>query len=149
MRRILGTLTAVASLLLITACGSDDDTATAPPPIPTTAPPAAAAAPSAVSPEQQASIMSAAGIPPKPDAATQAAYVAALNKIDPDIAHGKTDKAVSRGRDTCRTMQDYPDRTKQVEVTQKRWTSPDHPEGRSVTVAGKILDATREHLCPA
>ncbi|WTW96586.1 hypothetical protein OG216_25895 [Streptomycetaceae bacterium NBC_01309] len=149
MRRIYLGIAAATTALLLTGCGSDDsDTDTAGNTTPTTAA-APASSPPELTAEQRASIMAEVGYPPEADAATEAAYVAALDKIDRDIAHGKADKAVSRGRDTCRSIKDHPgNRAKQVEVTQQRWISPTHPEGRTASVAARILDATHEHLCP-
>lgn len=99
--------------------------------------------------EQRASIRADAGLPPTPDAADWAAYIKALDAIDPDIVHGKEDKAVSRGINTCSGFKRYPgDRTKQVNFTKLRFTSPTHPEGRDTATAEKILDAAHKHICP-
>lgn len=153
MRRITGIIAAAATALLLTACGSssDDDSTAAPAAKNTTLPAEVSAVPpSELTAEQKASIAEGVGYPPSADAATQAAYVAALDKIDKDIAHGKADKAVSRGRDTCRTIKENPgDRAKIVDATQKRFTSPDAPEGRTAAVAEKIVEAAHTHLCPS
>ncbi|HKX69891.1 MAG TPA: hypothetical protein VJM75_01630 [Acidimicrobiales bacterium] len=99
--------------------------------------------------EQRASIAADAGLPPTPNAADWAAYINALDAIDPDIVHGKEDKAVSRGINTCSSLKRYPgDRTKQVNFTKQRFTSPTHPEGRDTATAAKILDAAHKHICP-
>jgi hypothetical protein len=121
-----------ALLVLETACGSSQPTA-APPPSTTPAPPAEAAV----------------GIPPKPDAATQRAYLAALTAIDPDIVHGKEDTAVNRGRDQCSSVKEWPtDQPKLVDLTQQRFTSPGHPEGFGPAKSAQILAAVRKYLCP-
>ena len=88
--------------------------------------------------------------PPKPDAQTQAAYIADLRAIDADII-GKKDeeKIVDRGRDQCRSIKDFPnDRAKLVDLTSKRFTSPNHPEGFGPAKAAKILDVVHKRLCP-
>jgi hypothetical protein len=99
--------------------------------------------------EQRASIRADAGLPPTPGAADWDAYIKALDAIDPDIVHGKEEKAVSRGINTCSGFKRYPgDRTKQVSFTKVRFTSPTHPEGRDTATAEKILDTAHKHICP-
>jgi hypothetical protein len=99
--------------------------------------------------EQRASIAADNGLPPTPNATDWAAYIKALDVIDPDIVHGKEDKAVSRGINTCSGFKRYPDdRTKQVNFTKQRFTSPTHPEGRDTATAEKILDTAHKHICP-
>lgn len=91
----------------------------------------------------------AAGAPPKPDAATQAKYIAALDAIDPAIVGGKEDKAVSRGRDQCTSIgQDPQDRAKLVGLANQRFTAPTHPDGFGVATAEKILDVVHQYICP-
>jgi hypothetical protein len=138
MRTRTITVGAIAALALtLTACSSEEEpTATA------------ESRPSSISAEDKAAARERAGLPPEPSAETAAAYIAALNAIDPDIAHGKDYKALSRGSDTCRTIKDHPARAKQIELTNRRWTSPTHPEGHGLTTAEKILDITHKHLCP-
>ncbi|MFI1972099.1 hypothetical protein [Streptomyces cinnamoneus] len=132
----------------LTACGSDkDDKSTAKGPK-TTTPPAASSAPAAPATPGKALAEAEArsGIPPKPDTATQAAYIRALNAISPAIVNGKEDRAVSRGRDTCGTVHSFPsDRAKQVSITQQRFSG-----AHQVTTAEaeKILTAVTTHLCP-
>lgn len=95
------------------------------------------------------SAASAAGIPPRPDAATTNAYIYALEQIDPDIVHGKPDKAVDRGRSQCSSIRQHPnDGPKLIELTQVRFTSPDHPGGFDPEVAAQILSIVRQHICP-
>ncbi|RSS80490.1 hypothetical protein EF918_13620 [Streptomyces sp. WAC06614] len=89
------------------------------------------------------------GIPAKPDAATQAKYLAALAAIDPDIVNTKPDKAVDRGRDQCGSIASFPgDKRKQTDLTNQRFTSPNHPDGFGPEKAAKILDVVHTHLCP-
>ncbi|MGQ0776311.1 MAG: hypothetical protein ACT4NY_18105 [Pseudonocardiales bacterium] len=89
------------------------------------------------------------GAPPKPDAATAAAYVADLEAIDPDIVHGKPDKAVSRGRDQCTSVAEWPDdQAKLVGLVQRRFISPDHPDGFGPEESARILSVVRQYLCP-
>ncbi len=104
--------------------------------------------PPAVSDADKAKIREDLGYPPEPDAATADAFIKALNAIDTDIVHGKDEKALSRGADTCRMIKDHPERAKQIEQTNKRWSSPAHPDGHGLATAEKILDAAHKHLCP-
>jgi ABC-type enterochelin transport system substrate-binding protein len=141
-RTITAGLTAAAALLALTACSSTEEAK----PVDK---PKASAAPSAPSQADLDKAREAAGLPPKPDAATAKAFVDALNAIDPDIVHGKDEKAVSRGSDTCGLIKRYPgDQAKQIEQTNKRWISANHPDGHGLATAEKILHATHEHLCP-
>ncbi|MFJ7205219.1 hypothetical protein ACIQWR_16955 [Streptomyces sp. NPDC098789] len=149
------TATALLSVVIaaagLTACGSDKDTAAPPAKAPSSAAPSSApAAPPATSkPSGAAETSKAKGIPPKPDAATQAKYLAALAAIDPDIVNTKPDKAVDRGRNQCDTIASFPtDKQKQTDLTNQRFTSPTHPDGFGPAKAGKILDAVHTHLCP-
>jgi hypothetical protein len=132
MIRLIPTAVASAALLvLVTACGAQQ--ATTPSSSTTTAPPAEEAA---------------AGIPPKPDAATQQSYIAALTAIDRDIVHGKEDKAVDRGRNQCSSVKEWPtDQAKLVDLTQKRFSSPEHPDGFGPAKSAQILAAVRKYLC--
>ncbi|MGW1127472.1 hypothetical protein [Streptomyces sp. NPDC002526] len=122
--------------LTLTACDEDDDKP--------------AAAPSkTVSQADQDAARKAAGLPPRPDAATAAAYVKSLDAIDTDIVHGKADKAISRGMDTCGVIKRFPgDDAKQADQTNQRWSSPTHPEGHGIATAKKILATTHKQLCP-
>ena len=133
-------ITAAAGLLLtLTACGSSDDS--------TAASPEASA--STLSKADRDAALAAAGLPPRPNATVTAAYIKALDAIDTDIAHGKTDKAVNRGMDTCGIIKRSPgDRAKQIDQTNQRWSSPTHPDGHGLATAEKILDVTHKHLCP-
>ena len=143
MRRTALALALAAGLAV--ACGG------APKAAPKTAPTAAPAT-TAGSPTPSfnwSSAEAAVGIPPKPDTATQAAYVADLDAIDKAIVGGKVERAVDRGRDQCRSIKDFPnDRAKLVELTNKRFTAPEHPERFGAVKAGKILDVVHKRLCP-
>lgn len=144
--RCTAALAAATALLSLTACAPEDDTEAKPKTSATTK----------AKPSQSVDldkIKKDLGYPPEADAATTKAYRAALDAIDPDIAHGKTDKAVSHGRDTCRAYKTKydgkaPDRAKLIELTNLRFTSPNHPEGHGIGTAEKILDAVHKHLCP-
>ncbi|MFU0241680.1 hypothetical protein ACKI1J_38820 [Streptomyces scabiei] len=133
-------VTVVSALTSLTASDSSDKS--------DTSAPAKSSAPE-LTDEQRASIRADAGLPPTPKAADWAAYIKALDAIDPDIVHGKEDKAVSRGINTCSGFKRYPDdRTKQVKFTAQRFTSPTHPEGRDTATAEKILDTAHRYICP-
>ncbi|MFC9121371.1 hypothetical protein ACFTXO_16485 [Streptomyces sp. NPDC057067] len=72
-----------------------------------------------------------------------------MNAIDEDIVHGKDDKAISRGVDTCGIFSRFPDdEPKQIDQTNQRWSSPTHPEGHGLATAEKILDLAHKHICP-
>jgi hypothetical protein len=102
-----------------------------------------------LSEDQKADIREANGLPPTPSPAEWAAYIKALDAVDPDIVHGKEDKAISRGIDTCSTFKRYPgDTAQQIKATRQRFTSPTHPEGRTAETAQLILDAAHTHICP-
>jgi hypothetical protein len=143
--RLRATIATVLLGLSLTACSSNESAPVAQTTVATTTTTANPAAQSAV-----ASAEAEIGIPPKPDAAGADAYIAALTAIDPDIVHGKPDKAVSRGRNQCSSIKDSPnDQAKLVRLTNTRFTSPDHPDGFGEAKAGRILEAVRTHLCPA
>lgn len=134
MARLTSTaVVGIALVVLATACGAQ--------------PAAHSPSPSATFDIESAE--SAAGIPPKPDAATKQVYISELIAIDPDIVHGKEDKAVNRGRDQCSSVKEWPnDQAKLVDLTQKRFTSPDHPEGFGPDKSAQILTVVRKYLCP-
>jgi hypothetical protein len=93
-------------------------------------------------------------LPPKPDLTTRTAYIADLDAIDPDIVHGKEDKAISRGLNQCSSFKTTVDgeklsRQKLVNYTNYRFTSPDHPNGHGTAIAEQILDVVHKHLCPS
>ncbi|HEX5597037.1 MAG TPA: hypothetical protein VFX61_13630 [Micromonosporaceae bacterium] len=90
-----------------------------------------------------------AGMIPTPDPATRDSYIAALEAIDPDIVHGRTEKAVNRGRDLCTTIKYHSnDHERLVNETRKRFTSHRHPRGFGKQKAEQILAAVRRYICP-
>ncbi|MET9606388.1 hypothetical protein ABZZ17_15120 [Streptomyces sp. NPDC006512] len=136
------TLAAAAGLLVLTGC---TEVAPAEPK------PGASAAAAKPSPAHDPdALRAAAGLPAAPKGPARQAFLDGLDAIDRDIVHGKGDKAVSRGIDTCGTVKNSPgDRTRQTDQVNKRWTSPTHPEGHGLAKAAKILDVAHAHLCPA
>lgn len=142
------TLLAAGALLALTGCAdpdadhagmSDEGKAS-----PSTSSPSAA--PRSVDPD---AARAAAGLPAEPKGAARQAFIDGLNAIDKDIVHGKDDKAISRGIDTCSAIKNHPgDKAKQIEQTNKRWTSPTHPEGHGLTKAAQILDVAHKNVCP-
>lgn len=124
--------------LTLTACSSSEDKADTKP----------GTAPSKLTPDQEASIDAANGIPPEPKPAARAAYIADLNAIDKDIVHGKPDKAIDRGRNQCSSIKQGKDRDKLIEMTNFRFSSPDHPDGHGTAIAEQILDVVHKRLCP-
>lgn len=101
-----------------------------------------------LSPKARASIRAAAGLPPSPGVTTREAYLADLDAIDPDIVHGKDDKAVSRGLSQCSSFKATKSRAKLIEYANFRFTSPNHPHGHGTAIAEKIVDVVHKHLCP-
>lgn len=140
--RTTAAIAAAAALLALTGCSSvtsepkpDDKVVSSPSAAATKADPDAARA--------------AAGLPPEPKGAQREAFLDGLNAIDKDIVHGKDDKAISRGIDTCGAIKSHPgDIPKQVEQTEKRWTSPTHPEGHGQVKAAQILAVVHTTICP-
>lgn len=135
------TLLIAAGVLSLVACSSDPEPASEKP-APTAAAPAASksAAPEAA--------RSNAAIPPSPTPAQRAAYLAALNKIDPEIVNGKDDKAVSRGLDQCQSMKDEKDPSKRVASADRRFIGPTHPDGFGTAKSALIVAAVQVNLCP-
>jgi hypothetical protein len=149
---------AAAIALGVTGCASSTPAkpAAAPVPAASSAAPAAPATSSvpaaptpAASPASSPAVESAGSLPPKPDAATTAKYIAALIAINPEIVNGKDDKAVNRGRDECTSIAAWPtDREKLLDLANKRFISPNHPEGFGLATAARILDVVHTHICP-
>jgi len=135
MRRfIAGTVTALA-VLVSAGCGGGTSTSISTP----------SAAPTTGAPAPDTPTKAETG-----DTAKQEAFANALNAIDEDIVHGKAEKAYDRGRNQCDSIKNNPnDRTKLLDFTRQRFTSPDHPEGFPPATVEKILDAVRTHLCPS
>ncbi|MEV7730115.1 hypothetical protein AB0P15_36185 [Streptomyces sp. NPDC087917] len=138
---------AAAGVLTLTGCSSDStpatDKASAPSPTASSTPVTPSIDPSAL-----AAAASAAGIPPSPAPAQRAAYLAALNKIDPEIVNGKDDKAVSRGLSQCQTMKSEKDPAKRVASANRRFLGPTHPDGFGTTKSTLIVAAVQVNLCP-
>lgn len=90
------------------------------------------------------------GIPPTPSAEDQAAYIAALNAIDPAIVGDKDEaRIVGRGRDQCSSVRESPDdQAKLIDLTNRRFTAPDHPDGFGPEKAAQILAVVRQYICP-
>ncbi|MFE3865246.1 DUF732 domain-containing protein [Streptomyces goshikiensis] len=139
------TLLAAASLLALTGC-SEAVTSKPKPDAKVGAP--TSAPQSSTAPEALSSAAAAAGIPPSPAPEQRTIYLAALNKIDSEIVNGKDDKAISRGLSQCQSMKDQKDPTKRVESTNRRFISPNHPDGFGPTKAAFILAAVQTNLCP-
>lgn len=141
MNTRIATIAVTAGLLLatLTACGSSDDSdiANKPSEVPT------------LSAADREAARAAAGLPPKPNAAVTAAYIKALDTIDTDIVHGKAEKAVDRGLNTCSSVKSSPkDQAKLIDLTNQRFSSPTHPDGHGAATAEKILKVVRTNLCP-
>ncbi|MCX4546926.1 hypothetical protein [Streptomyces sp. NBC_01565] len=139
------TLLAAAGLLALTGCS--EAITSKPKTDPINSP--SANAPATTASADPDAARAAAGLPPEPKGAQRKAFLDGLNAIDKDIVHGKDDKAISRGIDTCGTVKNHPgDLAKQVEQTNKRWTSPTHPDGHGQTKAAQILAVSQATICP-
>lgn len=89
------------------------------------------------------------GIAPQPDESTAAEYVKALEAINPEIVDGNPAKAVSRGRNQCDSIRNYPDdRERLIDYVQIRFNTSKHPNGFDRETSAKILDVVRAYLCP-
>ncbi|MFI1380641.1 hypothetical protein [Embleya sp. NPDC020886] len=149
--------TLAAAVLFATGCsgnGDDDKTnkvkaagpATVTPDTPKASSPAAPTT-KAEAGTTAAAAPGAAVAVPKPDAATQAKYVADLDAIDPAIVNGKADRAVSRGRDQCTSIKQWPgDDPKLIALVDQRFTTPNGPMGAAK--AKLVLAVVRKHICP-
>ncbi|MGW3324849.1 hypothetical protein [Streptomyces virginiae] len=115
---------------------------------PSSSPAAAAPAASPTSSVDVEAARSAAGIPPSPAPAERTAYLAELNAIDPEIVNGKDDKAVSRGLNQCMIMKDEKDPAKRIESANRRFLSPNHPDGFGAGKSALIVAAVQKNLCP-
>lgn len=140
-RRTVGLALAVLSAAGTAACDIDQT--------PTAAPSTSASAPAPRS-TGTSSAGALAGIPPKPSPQNRAAFLAALNRIDPDIIGNKDpDRIIGRGRDQCSSVKNRPDdQAYLVRTTNIRFTAPDHPGGFGEARAALILKAVRRYLCP-
>lgn len=134
MRRMI---VAGVLVLSLTACGTPEKPVTYTPP--------------SVLPSSSASYDDyGIGMPPTPDLETRKTYIAELNRIDPDIVHGKEQTAVERGRNQCSSIKTFPnDEAKWVTLTLQRFTSPKHPDGFGTVKASKILVVVRRYICPS
>lgn len=133
IRRIA--LVGIAATLALTACGGENVTT------PATDNAASSSAPSPID---------TPAAPASPDAATTAAYLAALTEIAPDIVGKKDSRTlVNRGRSQCDSIRQWPnDEARLVDLANKRFTAPGHPDGFGEAKARKILDVVKEYICP-
>ncbi|MGW1278029.1 hypothetical protein ACWD4V_13895 [Streptomyces tsukubensis] len=92
----------------------------------------------------------AAGLPPKPDTKTAAAYLDALTAIDPRIIKpGKEDQAISRGINQCSSIKNVKDEAKLAQTALERFTIDTRlPDIANPTTGKAITKAVHKHLCP-
>jgi hypothetical protein len=136
---------AAAALLTLAGCGSTtDNPPAAPAPVTTPAP-----GPS-IDQQKIADLLKDSSIPPAPDAETTAAYLADLERVNPEIVEGSGALSlVNRGRDQCATIKEWPgDEAKWIWWANQRFTSPEHPEGLGEATAARILKVVRKRICP-
>ncbi|MFF1409210.1 hypothetical protein ACFVX6_05325 [Streptomyces sp. NPDC058289] len=134
-----------AGILALTGCGSDSDAPTPDKPSTSTVP---SADPSARPSADPSAARPDSGLPPSPAPAQRAAYLAALNKIDPEIVNGNDDKAVSRGLDQCQSMKGEKDPAKRVAGANQRFIGPNHPDGFGPVKSALIVATVQANLCP-
>lgn len=90
------------------------------------------------------------GTVPEPDKSTSDAYLTALEAIDPEIVDGNPGRALSRGRNQCDSIRNFPDdRERLIDHVRIRFNSDKHPEGFDREKSAQILDVVRAHLCPS
>ncbi|MGW1776126.1 hypothetical protein [Streptomyces sp. NPDC002104] len=139
-----------AGLLALSGCGGDSDAPAPDRPSASTVPSAVPSADPSGRPSADPSAPRPdSGLPPSPAPAQRAAYLAALNTIDPEIVNGKDDKAVSRGLDQCQSMKGEKDPAKRVAGANQRFIGPDHPNGFGPVKSALIVAAVQTNLCPA
>ncbi|MEU5160642.1 hypothetical protein AB0G74_13675 [Streptomyces sp. NPDC020875] len=141
------TLLTAALLLTGTACSLE----TSPEPTKTIRPPTTATPPvKEPSAEDLAKAREAAGLPPKPDATVAAAYIAALNAIDPRIVKtGKEDQAISRGLNQCGSIKSAKDKSELPQQALDRFTIGTRlPDIATPATGTAILAAVHKNLCP-
>ncbi|WP_203974288.1 hypothetical protein [Planotetraspora silvatica] len=113
------------ALVLVSACGADE---TDPVPAP--------------------AILDGPSIRSDPDSARHVKYYEALAAIDPEIGDDNPDWAWDRGRDQCTSIKGSADDAKLLELAEKRFATPDHPEGFGTAKNKLIMKAVRQYVCP-
>jgi len=138
-----GTALAATALLLLAGCGDSE-----PSPLPAEAPPATMAP--GLTQKQIDKALNDAGIVARPDSKTAAAYLADLEKIDPEIVAGTDpDRLIDQGRDLCTSIREWPDdRAKQLTAVHARFRSAVHPDGFGNVKAAKIRYVVHKRICP-
>jgi len=150
-RRTVGLALAVLAAAGTAACDIDQTPTAAPSASASaTATPSTSASAPAPRSTSTSSAGALAGIPPKPSPQNRAAFLAALNRIDPDIIGDKDpDRIIGRGRDQCSSVKNRPDdQAYLIRTTNIRFTAPGHPGGFGEAKAALILKAVRKYLCP-
>jgi hypothetical protein len=85
---------------------------------------------------------------PIPSLDAQQQFQAALDAIDPDIVHGKLDKAVGRARNVCQVWKTCRDRTSYMAAVAARFSSPRRPSGWDEITVARIADAIAKFIQP-
>lgn len=141
------TVTSAAALLLA-ACNGDGNKNASNGEVRTPSPAAAAAvaADTTDSGTAESESSPAGGRRPVVDGTPQAAFLEALDDIDPRIVDGRDDTAVSRGREICLDFAGHRPVTMVVSNAKARFTG-----AVTVTIpqARRIVQAAMDHLCKA
>lgn len=85
---------------------------------------------------------------PIPSLERQRQFQAALDAIDPEIVHGKLDKAIGRARNVCQAWKTCPDEASYLAAVAKRFTSPRHPDGWDPATVRAIATAIEQFIRP-
>jgi elongation factor Tu len=85
---------------------------------------------------------------PIPPLDVQRQFRATLDAINPDIVHGKLDKAVSRARDVCQAWKTCHDEASHFAAVAARFSSPRHPNGWDQATVIAIASAIAQYLQP-
>lgn len=85
---------------------------------------------------------------PIPSLEAQQQFQAALDAIDPDIVHGKLDKAVSRARNVCQVWKTCRDQASYMAAVAERFSSPRRPHGWDEITVARIANAIATFIQP-
>jgi hypothetical protein len=85
---------------------------------------------------------------PIPRPAVQQQFQAALDSVDPNIVHGKLDKAISRAPDVCQAWKNCPDQPFRHAEVAARFSSPNRSNGWDATTVAAIAAAIERYIQP-
>jgi hypothetical protein len=144
MRRSLVLI--ILAVCAVTGCSSTPSTADT---TTTVSPTASTKAP--LTPEEYESLMAGAKdkSPAAPDQEHRAGYLAALEKVNPELVEDRDpDALVNRGIDQCRDLKERP-KGQWLTWVKTRFSSPEHPDGFDDATSAKVLAVVRKYICPS